>query len=107
MGSNSRTLNGLVDVRSEAEILHRCRHSNVVGVVGVCDTYPRLCLLMEWCPRGSLWDVLLKERESGGDSELVRGTTSFRSIYSCRRLIDLSLIAGAKHKQRQEQSEAG
>lgn len=49
----------------EAEVLHRCTHQNVVTVIGVCHTPPslRLCLLLEWCPHGSLYDVLRKARE--------------------------------------------
>ena len=66
-------------MKSEAEILHRCRHENVVGVIGVCDQYPRLCLMLEWCPRGSLWDVLLREREGDGGTEMpARSTTRGR-----------------------------
>ena len=73
-------------MKSEAEILHRCRHENVVGVIGVCDQYPRLCLMLEWCPRGSLWDVLLREREGDGGTEMpARGTTRGRGILKLDR----------------------
>ena len=51
-------------LRAEAEVLHRCTHQNVVKVIGVCDIHPSLYLLLEWCPHGSLYDVLRKERES-------------------------------------------
>jgi serine/threonine protein kinase len=59
-------------MRAEAEVLYRCTHRNVVTVIGVCDSHPSLCLLLEWCPHGSLYDVLRKEREaqsSDGDLE--------------------------------------
>ena len=84
-------------MRAEAEILHRCSHRNVVRVVGVCDNHPSLCLLLEWCSRGSLWDVLLKEREAhasrgaaaaggGGGAEGAGGAAGSSSPGGCIRL---------------------
>lgn len=47
--------------RTEANFLGSLRHRNIVGVVGVCVRPPDLCLLLEYCPLGSLWDVLQRE----------------------------------------------
>jgi hypothetical protein len=38
------------------------RHPNILGFMGVVTAPP--CLVLEYCPRGSLYDVLREARES-------------------------------------------
>lgn len=37
-------------------------HSHLAKFVGACLDYPNVCLLTEFCPRGSLLDLLEKCR---------------------------------------------
>jgi serine/threonine protein kinase len=53
--------------RNEATFLASLQHPNIVGVVGVCVRPPELWLLLEYCPLGSLWDVL---QDSPGHASL-------------------------------------
>jgi serine/threonine protein kinase len=34
------------------------RHPNIVLFIGACTKPPNLCIVLEYCPRGSLWGVL-------------------------------------------------
>lgn len=34
------------------------RHPNIVLFLGACTKAPNLCLVLEYCNRGSLWDIL-------------------------------------------------
>lgn len=47
----------------EIEILATIRHPNVVNFIGACHTPPNVCLVTEYCARGSLDHLLHK---SGG-----------------------------------------
>lgn len=48
----------LGDLQKEVEILSNLRHPNVVLYIGACTRPPNVCLVTEWCVRGSLYDVL-------------------------------------------------
>eukprot|EP01090_Pellita_catalonica_P021565 TRINITY_DN8107_c0_g1_i2.p1 TRINITY_DN8107_c0_g1~~TRINITY_DN8107_c0_g1_i2.p1 ORF type:complete len:616 (+),score=81.93 TRINITY_DN8107_c0_g1_i2:135-1982(+) len=53
------------DFRREAELLHRLsNHPNIVGFVGVCSTPPDLCIITNFCIRGSLFDILVKKGQA-------------------------------------------
>ena len=87
-------------MRAEAEILHRCAHRNVVRVIGVCDTHPSLCLLLEWCPHGSLYDVLRKEREaytSDGDLQAGSSRKSLALLDATRLGYALDVVRALAH----------
>lgn len=34
------------------------RHPNIVMFLGACTKPPNLAIVLEFCPRGSLWSVL-------------------------------------------------
>lgn len=38
------------------------QHYHLAKFYGACLEYPNLCLLTEYCPRGSLFDLLKKNR---------------------------------------------
>ncbi|UYV74294.1 MAP3K13 [Cordylochernes scorpioides] len=46
--------------RSEIEIRHlaKLRHKNIVAFKGVCSSDPVFCIVMEYCEKGQLYDVL-------------------------------------------------
>lgn len=48
----------LEDLKKEVSILSTLRHPNVVLYIGACTAPPNVCILTEWCARGSLHDVL-------------------------------------------------
>eukprot|EP00198_Chlamydomonas_reinhardtii_P011501 XP_001700838.1 predicted protein [Chlamydomonas reinhardtii] len=47
-------------MQREIEILATIRHPNVVNFIGACHTPPNVCLVTEYCARGSLDHLLHK-----------------------------------------------
>ncbi len=52
--------NMVAKISAEAELMRRLSHPNVVTFYGVCTKSPNLCVVTEFCERGSLYDVLQK-----------------------------------------------
>jgi len=48
----------LLDFRKEVAVLSSLRHPHVILFMGACTRLPDLCIVTEFLPRGSLWDVL-------------------------------------------------
>lgn len=56
----------VVKTLDQTEITHLryLKHRNIVHIFGVCTQAPRFCIIMEYCPQGSLFDVIhTKERK--------------------------------------------
>ena len=48
----------LEELQKEVEVLNQLRHPNVVLYMGVCLKQPHVCIVTEWCERGSLHDLI-------------------------------------------------
>ncbi|XP_074647349.1 speract receptor-like [Tubulanus polymorphus] len=46
------------EVKKELKILRDMRHDNIATFIGACVDNPHVCILTEYCPKGSLQDVL-------------------------------------------------
>lgn len=51
--------------KSETEIKHlkKLKHKNVINFLGVCTVAPCYCVVMEFCSKGPLSDILLHKKE--------------------------------------------
>ena len=47
---------------NEVTMLSKFRHPNIVLMLGICSVPPKLCIVMEYFPEGSLYDFLFKHR---------------------------------------------
>uniref|UniRef100_A0A0P6D808 Mitogen-activated protein kinase kinase kinase n=1 Tax=Daphnia magna TaxID=35525 RepID=A0A0P6D808_9CRUS len=54
-----------VDDKKEAEIpvLRQLNHPNIIRFKGACNQAPNYCLVMEYCPNGTLYDFLRSENK--------------------------------------------
>jgi len=48
----------LEEFKNECAVMEVIRHPNVVLFLGSCTVSPNLCIVLEYCPRGSLWGLL-------------------------------------------------
>jgi len=46
------------ELKREIGILSQMRHPNIVLYIGACPKFPNICIVMEWCARGSLFSIL-------------------------------------------------
>ena len=46
------------DFFSECAAMEALRHPNVVLFLGACTKPPNLCIVLEYCSRGSLWSTI-------------------------------------------------
>ncbi|GMH70241.1 hypothetical protein TL16_g05360 [Triparma laevis f. inornata] len=49
----------------EVKLMSMIHHPNIVLFLGACITMPDICLVMEYLPRGSLFDYIHKKEEEG------------------------------------------
>jgi hypothetical protein len=57
------------------------RHPNILGFIGVCAAPP--CLVMEYCPRGSLYAVLREAKASPALAQQLDWPTRLRMASEC------------------------
>lgn len=48
----------LEEFKNECAVMEVIRHPNVVLFLGACTKQPNLCIILEFCSRGSLWSLL-------------------------------------------------
>jgi len=48
----------LEEFRNECSVMEIIRHPNIVMFLGACTKPPHLCIILEYCGRGSLWSCL-------------------------------------------------
>ncbi len=56
-GFGEMSSKALVSFRKEVFVMNCLRHPNVVLMMGACQTPPKLAILMEFVPGGSLYKV--------------------------------------------------
>jgi serine/threonine protein kinase len=78
----------LADLKQEVKILSQLRHPNVVLYIGACTKGSNICIVTEWCARGSLYDVLHDPA----------------TFISCKMMVDMALgiAQGMNYLHRQE-----
>jgi serine/threonine protein kinase len=52
------TPEALSDLKKEIAILSQLRHPNVVLYLGCCTKPPNVCIVTEWCDKGSVFDLI-------------------------------------------------
>lgn len=50
------------EMLNEARIMESIRHPNVLSLMGCCPRPPEVCIIMEYMPRGSLYQILQDSR---------------------------------------------
>ncbi len=48
----------LEEFKNECAVMEVIRHPNIVMFLGACTKSPNLCIILEFCQRGSLWSLL-------------------------------------------------
>ena len=48
----------LEEFRNECAVMEVIRHPNIVMFLGACTKPPHLCIILEYCGKGSLWSIL-------------------------------------------------
>lgn len=48
----------LEEFKNECAVMEVIRHPNIVLFLGSCTVAPNLCIILEYCSRGSLWSLL-------------------------------------------------
>ena len=48
----------LEEFKNECSVMEVIRHPNIVLFLGACTVAPNLCIVLEYCQRGSLWSLL-------------------------------------------------
>ena len=48
----------LEEFRNECSVMEVIRHPNIVMFLGACTKPPHLCIILEYCSKGSLWSCL-------------------------------------------------
>ena len=48
----------LEEFKNECAVMEVIRHPNIVLFLGACTKSPNLCIVLEYCARGSLWSLL-------------------------------------------------
>ena len=48
----------LEEFKNECAVMEVIRHPNIVLFLGACTKMPNLCIVLEYCARGSLWSLL-------------------------------------------------
>lgn len=48
----------LEEFKNECAVMEIIRHPNIVLFLGACTQAPNLCIILEYCSRGSLWGLL-------------------------------------------------
>lgn len=51
----------LEEFKTEINVMSVIRHPNIVMFLGACTESPNLCIVLEYCSRGSLWNCLHKK----------------------------------------------
>ena len=82
----------VANMRKEAIILSSLNHPNILRVLGII---PDLAwIVMEYCPRGSLQDVLLNEEIKLSDEELVRFASQVATGVAYLHMPEVSIVHG-------------
>ena len=55
---NVKDERGLAEFKRELNFLTRLRHRHIVQFIGACTTLPNLCIVMDYCDKGSLYGYL-------------------------------------------------
>lgn len=49
------------DIKKELKMMRDLRHDNLTQFIGACVAAPHICILVQYCPKGSLQDILENE----------------------------------------------
>ncbi|XP_048576337.1 atrial natriuretic peptide receptor 1 isoform X2 [Nematostella vectensis] len=58
---NKRQIELTREIKYEMKLMRTVRHENLVTFTGACVEPPNICILLQYCPKGSLQDILENE----------------------------------------------
>nr|AVG22651.1 MAPKKK4 [Plasmodiophora brassicae] len=82
----------LADLKNEVAILSQLRHPNVVLYIGACTVPPNVCIVTEWCDRGSLYDIIYKQKAIIDTRKIIDIATGLAQGMSYLHSLERSII---------------
>ena len=58
----------VTDFYNEVQVMYQLRHENIVQCLGISVMPPTICVILEYCPHGSLYDLLHNHNKAPSES---------------------------------------
>jgi len=70
----------VTDFYTEVQVMYQLRHENIIECLGISVLPPTICVILEYCPHGSLYDFIYLNGEDTSASEGDDASENLRKI---------------------------